>query len=265
MRKFALLLAVLAGPVTAHEFWIEPTAYQVASDGRLTANIVNGQDFEGVTLPFVPQRFDHFKTFANGASVDVAGRVGDTPALDTAPLAEGLNVIAYQARYATVDYETYEKFESFTQHKDLGDLRASHIARGIPLENFKEVYARFSKSLIGVGNGAGSDQRVGMLTEIVALTNPYTDNLSDGMKVQLFYQNAVRANSQIEVFEKAPDDTVNIFLVRTDDTGTATIRVKSGYSYMADAVVLREPAEAMASQSGAVYETLWANLTFQAP
>ena len=265
MRKFALLLAFLAAPVSAHEFWLEPTAYQVPANGRLTANIVNGQNFEGVILPFVPQRFTHFKGFAGNKTADVAGRTGDTPALDNAPLAEGLNIIAYQARYATVDYETWEKFESFVKHKDLGDLLPRHQERGIPMENFKEIYARFSKTLIGVGNSAGADKRVGLETEIVALTNPYTDDLSGGMKVQLFYRADASPDSQIEVFEKAPNDTVTIFLVRTNAEGIATIPVKSGFSYMADAVVLRDPAEKLARDSGAVYETLWANLTFQAP
>lgn len=265
MRKLALIFAILAAPVSAHEFWIEPTAYQVPEDGRLTGNIVNGQDFEGVILPYIPQRFVHFKNFADGRSIDVAGRTGDTPALDVPALAEGLNVVAYQARYATVDYENWEKFAKFAKHKDLGDLLARHQERGFPMENFKELYSRYSKTLIGVGNSVGSDQRVGLETEIVALTNPYTDDLSGGMKVQLFYQADVRADSQIEVFEKAPDDTVTIFLVRTDATGTATIPVKSGYSYMADAVVLRDPSENNASVTGAIYETLWANLTFAAP
>jgi len=265
MRKFALLVALLAGPVSAHEFWLEPTVYQVPTDGRLTANIVNGQNFEGVILPFVPQRFTHFKEFANDKTVDVTGRTGDIPALNTAPLADGLNVIAYQARYATVDYANWEKFAKFAKHKDLGDLLERHQERGLPLENFKEIYARFSKTLIGVGNGAGSDRRVGLETEIVALTNPYVDDLSDGMQVQLFYKADVRANSQIEIFEKSPDDTVTIFYVRTNAQGIAAIPVKSGYRYMADAVVLREPSARIAGDSGAVYETLWANLTFQAP
>lgn len=265
MRKLALILSFLAAPLSAHEFWLEPTAYQVPVDGRLTANIVNGQNFEGVILPFLPQRFVHFKDFVGDKVSDVEGRPGDTPALDMAPLAEGLNVLAYQARYATVDYETWEKFEKFALHKDLGDLLPRHQERGYPMENFKELYARYSKTLIGVGNGAGSDRRVGLETEIVALTNPYTDDLSAGMKVQLFYQANARANSQIEVFEKAPDDTVSIFLVRTDSNGIATIPVKSGYAYMADAVVLRDPSENNATATGAIYETLWANLTFAAP
>lgn len=191
--------------------------------------------------------------------------MGDSPALDQTAVSEGLNVVAYQARNSTVDYETWEKFKKFLDHKDLGDQLANHQGRGFPLENFTEVYSRYSKTLIGVGSAVGADKRVGLETEIVALTNPYTDDLSAGMRVQLFYLANVRANEQIEVFEKAPNGAVGIFLVRTDGQGIATVPVKSGHSYMLDAVVLREPAEQLAADTQAAWETLWANLTFMAP
>jgi len=219
--------------------WIEPLDYQVGTNDNLTAHIVNGQDFEGVKLPFVPRRFAHFVTFVGDDGAKVQSRIGDSPALDQAPISEGLNVVAYQARNADVTYETWEKFQKFLDHKDLGDLQADHVARGFPLEGFKEVYSRYSKSLIGVGNSVGADKRVGLATEIVALTNPYTDDLSSGMRVQLFYNNATRNNEQIEVFEKAPDGKLNIFTLRTNGSGIATVPVKSGHEYMLDAVVIR--------------------------
>ena len=265
MRKIALLIGFLAGPATAHEFWLEPFAYQIEPDGKLTANIVNGQDFAGIILPYVPQRFAHFKAFAGDKAVDVTGRAGDRPALDMAPLATGLNVVAYQARNSVVDYETWEKFKRFLDHKDLGDLLARHQTRGLPLENFKEVYSRYSKTLIGVGDGAGADRRMGLETEIVSLTNPYTDDLSGGMRVQLFYRADVRADTQVEIFSKTPDGTVTSAFTRTNAQGIATIPVISGNSYMLDAVVMREPDAQLANTTNAVYESLWANLTFAAP
>ena len=265
MRILAFILGLLATPLWAHEFWIEPFDYQVDADGRLEGDIVNGQEFEGTKLPYVPQRFDHFVNYVGGKRQNVTGRVGDLPALNIEPVAQGLNVVAYQAKYATVDYESWEKFQKFVDHKDFGDVLSQHQSRGLPLDGFKEIYARFSKSLIGVGSGAGADSRIGMETEIVALTNPYTDDLSGGMRVQVFFQRTVRANTQVEVFIKSPSGAVTTEFYRTDGNGIATIPVRSGNSYMVDAVVLREPATGLAAQSGAVWETLWANLTFQAP
>jgi hypothetical protein len=187
------------------------------------------------------------------------------PALQQEPVAEGLNIAAYQANNAIVDYESWEKFQNFVDHKDFGDVLSQHEARGLPLENFKEVYSRHAKSLMGVGNSEGADRRVGLETEIVALTNPYTDDISQGFQVQVYYRNDVRPNTQVEVFEKGADSIVTISLYQTNDEGIAVFPVKPGFSYMVDAVVLRTPSEALAERTGAVWETLWANLTFAVP
>ncbi len=262
MRILSLILALLSAPATAHELWLEPLAYQVAPDGMLQAHIVNGEEFEGTKLAYIPRNIVNFVVFTDDAADRIEGRVGDRPALRRDVLAEGLNVVAYQARTSTLKYENWEKFQKFVDHKDFGDVRSQHDARGLPTEDFTEAYGRYSKTLIGVGNAAGSDRRIGLETELVALTNPYTDDLSDGMRVQLHYRENLRSDEQIEVFEKAPDGSVEITLYRTDDQGIGTFPVKPGHAYMVDAVVLREPSAEMAEATGAVWQTLWANLTF---
>lgn len=265
MRILTLVLSLLAAPLAAHEYWLEPQDFQLPADGRLVADIVNGQDFDGNKLAYIPQRFAHFITLLGDRAVSVPGRVGDRPALQMDSLGEGLHVVAYQAKNATISYENWAKFQRFVEHKAFGDILTRHQARGLPMENFKEVYARYSKTLIGVGNSAGSDRRTGLETEIVALTNPYTDPLTNGMQLQLFYGNTVRANAQIEVFEKSPTDAVTVAFYTTNSQGIAAVAVKPGYTYMADAVVLREPSAALATETGAVWETLWANLTWGVP
>ena len=265
MRSLALVLSLVAFPATAHEFWIEPWAYEVPADGTVQADIVNGEAFEGTRLAYIPQRFAHFVTFFDGAPTPVAGRVGDQPALTQAPLGDGLHVVAYQARNSTVNYENWEKFQRFVEHKDFGDVLSRHRELGHPEEDFFEVYSRYSKSLIGVGSAEGSDLRTGLTTELVALDNPYTDDVSGGLRLQLFYNQDVRADTQVEIFEKAPDGSVTQSFYRTDADGIATIPVKPGHAYQADAVVLREPEAQLARDTGAVWETLWANLTWAVP
>ena len=263
---FTISAFALATASAAHELWIEPTDYTIDRGASIEANLFNGEEFAGSRLAYFPQRFAAFRYFLGTSSAPVTGRIGDAPAVNVAPLADGLHVIAYLSTPAVLDYQEWEKFQRFVDHKDLGeDVRAQHDARGLPETGFNEVYIRCSKSLIGVGSAAGADLRTGMETELVALANPYVDDVSGGFPVQLFYQNGVRANEQVELFEKAPDGTVRITLHRTDDQGIATLPVRAGYSYMVDAVVLREPSPERAEQFDAVWETLWANLTFEIP
>lgn len=270
MRRLSAVLAVIAslsaGAVRAHEFWIAPLAYAVPVSESIVANLVNGEAFDGVNLPFLPRGIVNAVQFSGDQAAGITGRTGDSPALAVPPIGEGLAIIAYQAANAVITYDNWDDFQAFVDHKDLGDLRSQHQARGLAEQDFAEVYGRYAKSLIAVGDDpAGADRRVGLETELVALTNPYTDDLADGMAVQLYYRNDVRADAQIEIFRKAPDGTVEISLIRTDAAGIARFPVLAGHEYMLDAVVLRQPSDEVAAQTGAVWQTLWANLTFMVP
>ena len=258
------LLMLLAAPAQAHELWIEPLDWQPAVEGRLEADLVNGQLFEGLTLSYLPKWFSRFEVVLGVIVAPVEGRMGNSPALGQAVLGDGLHVVVYQSTPSTVTYKEWPKFLKFVGHKDLGDIGAEHKARGLAETEFKEVYTRYSKALVGVGAGAGADKQEGLETELVALDNPYVGAV-EAVRVQLFYQGAVRVGAQVELFEKAPDDTVVVSLHRTDPQGIAVLPVRAGYEYMADAVVMRVPSDAMAAEYGAVWETLWANLTFAVP
>lgn len=258
------LLLLLGAPAQAHELWLEALDWTPSIEGRLEADLVNGQNFEGLKLSYLPKWFTRFDMVAGETVATIDGRTGDSPALGQAALGDGLHVVVYQSTPATVDYKEWAKFLKFVDHKDLGDIAIEHRARGVPEVDFKEVYTRYSKALIGVGAGSGADKREGLETEIVALDNPYAGPL-DALRVQVFYADAVRANAQVEMFEKAADGTVVVTLHRTDAMGIAVLPVRSGHEYMADAVVMRVPSDALASAYGAVWETLWANLTFAVP
>ncbi|MDB2369268.1 DUF4198 domain-containing protein [Octadecabacter sp.] len=266
MRILATLVAAtFALPAAAHEFWIEPLAYQITTDENLQGELINGQDFGGTQLAFLPQRFVRFTAAAGLRQGDVENRLGARPALDIAPLAEGLNVVSYQSTMSTVNYAEWEKFVGFSEHKAFEDIEARHDARGLPRDGFTEAYWRYAKTLIGVGNSIGDDFRTGLETEFVALDNPYTDDLSDGLRVQLFYQEDIVAGGQVELFEKSPNGEVEITLHRTNDDGIATLPVKAGHSYLVDHVVLRVPSDALLETGTIAWETLWADMTFGVP
>ena len=265
MRILPLCLALLATPVTAHEFWLEPLAYQAPVDAILAARIVNGQDFGGVEISYFPQRFTRFDMILGNTVAPVEARLGSSPALLASPLGDGLHVVVYQSTDATVNYDSFDKFTTFAGHKGYPDAGAQHVARGFPEDPPVEVYSRYVKTLIGIGTGAGADARAGLETELVALDNPYTDDVSAGMRVQVFYGDAVRANVQIEVFENPLETAETPVLYMTDADGIATIQVLAGHEYLVNSVVLREPDAAKAAAFGAQWETLWASLTFAIP
>jgi hypothetical protein len=265
-RPVASLLTALAltgwgGLVNAHEFWIEPLAYQVAPGAELVANLRNGERFSGTPLAFFDSRIARSEMRTGDKVSPFQGRMGDLPALvATAPAAPDLAVLVHQTAPQKLTYRDWETFAAFAEHKDFDDIRARHLARGLPETGFAERYTRFTKALVAVGDGTGADAPTGLETEFVALANPYTDPLPEGLPVLLLYQGAPRADAQVEVFAQAPDGTVEITLTRTDAEGRATIPLAAGHTYLIDAVVLRP-----APDGDAVWETLWAALTFARP
>jgi Domain of unknown function (DUF4198) len=266
----SFILNLLVTPVMAHELWIEPDAYVLTEEAAVTARLVNGQNFDGMVIRYFPKDFVRFTLTLDDTEVPVPGRVGDTPALNMPALGDGLHIATFQSSGDLLGYTELAKFAKFVEHKDLSsslgtDVMARHAARQLPDADFWEYYTRYSKALIGVGSALGTDRRMGLETELVALTNPYTDDLAAGMAVQLFWGDTPRADAQIELFAKGPDGTVTVTLHRTDATGVVRLPVSPGFSYLVDAVVLREPVVPQVGEREVAWESLWAALTFAVP
>lgn len=245
----------------AHEFWIEPLAYQLRAGEEMSAHLRNGQEFEGINLGFFDRNIARFDVIVADRVMPVKGRMGDNPALNLPAPGDGLVILAHETTPSFVTYKTWEKFAAFAAHKDFPDIKARHDALGFGPPPFKERYTRHAKSLIAVGSGTGTDRAVGLETEFVAKTNPYDPNFMGGMRVQLLADGGPRADAQVEVFDRAPDDTVTISLHRTNAQGMAEVPVTPGHSYLFDAVVLRPITDG----SEALWDTFWASLTFAVP
>ena len=244
----------------AHELWIEPERWQLENGDEIRADILNGQNFSGSKLAWFFRNVSRADIAYGPVQYQMSGRIGDRPALVTQAQEDGLAVIIHETTPSRISYNTWEKFQKFVDHKDLGITRADHEAKGHPAEGFAESYTRHTKSLIAIGDGAGADRIFGLQTEIVALTNPFADGFNNDMQIQLLYQGKPRLNTQVEIYERAPDETVLVSTVQTDNAGIARIPVKSGHTYLLDAVVIRA-----GSQGDAIYDTLWAGLSFHVP
>lgn len=257
------LFLLVAHSASAHEFWIEPEQYTVEAGGQIRADLKNGEAFEGNTLSYVPTRFTRFELIVGTEVTPVEGRPGDRPALNLAAPAEGLAILVHETTQSRITYSEWERFTAFVDHKALTGTLQAHAARGLPEADFVESFTRFCKALVSVGHGEGTDGVTGMLTEIVAGANPYTDDLSAGMPLRVIFDGQPRVGAQVELFEKSTDGTVEITYYLTDADGWVAVPVKPGHTYLADAVVIRPIGTTV--EAGPVWETLWAAMTFAVP
>ncbi len=266
LSRFPIVLSLIVAccmstAAASHEFWISPEEYQIAPNEQVRAFFRNGEDFRGIDLPYFDKQSARFEVGFGNEVTEIAPRMGDSPALNFTPEGTGLLVVLHETAPSTIRYRSWAKFQAFADHKDFADMRARHLGRGLPEEGFFESYTRHAKSLIAVGTGAGLDRRFGLETEFVAGANPYTTKNLQFLPVQLFDGDRPRPDAQIEMFEEAPDGMVTVTLHRTDADGRADLPVKAGRTYLLDAVILRESADG----SKAVWDTLWAAMTFHIP
>lgn len=264
--SIALPIALVATSPTAHEVWIEPVQWQVTQASTVQAHIRNGEYFDGFDLTWNDKQTLRSEAWAQDYMVEIVGRLGDRPALKMQADAEGLLVLLHQSDYRTVDYDDFSKFAAFLTEKGYASILTEHAKRRLPERQIKEAYARFSKSLVAVGDGEGLDAFRGLELELVALTNPYTAPRNEPMTVQLYYEGAPLSNNKVTVFERAEDGIVNQIFLQTDAEGKSSFPMNAGMTYLVDSVVLREPSRDLVVKTrGAVWESLWASLTFKVP
>ena len=256
------ILTVVTPAAIAHEFWIEPVQYRIDPKSLMEATLRIGDDFEGSTIAYHTGSTTRFDIVSQEGIEEITSRAGDDPALASIAVQTGLHVVVHQSPVQTLTYTRWEKFQSFSNNKGFKNIQQRHQARGLPEKHFVEAYSRYSKSLIAVGDGAGDDQQNGLEIELVALQNPYTSDVSKGMKVAGFYRGQSQPNTQIELFEKSSSGDVTISLHRTNDKGVVILPVKPKHQYLVDMVVLREPSKSLTKRRRAVWKTVWASLTF---
>lgn len=269
MGKISGLLTVIAFASStlaakAHEFWLTAEDYTIAPEDPLRVGLRIGSEMKGSSLIYLPKDIARFEVLQGDTTRPVEGRMGDNPALVMEGLSDGLAIIVHETMDSTLTYTDFGVFQRFVAHKDLTNALPGHAARGLPQINFRETYRRHAKSLVAVGSGAGADREVGLAIEIVALANPYTDDLSAGLPVQVLLDGAPRVDAQVELFQTAPDGTVTITLHRSDAKGQVTLPMLPGMEYLVDSVVLRalpndDPV------AGPVWHSDWASLTFRTP
>ncbi|MEM9228069.1 MAG: DUF4198 domain-containing protein [Pseudomonadota bacterium] len=260
-RLISAALLLLSAPVGhAHEFWIEPLDYTVAPGSTIQARTFNGEDFTGIEYGFSTPAYRQSGVMAGSEARPVTGERGARPAFQVQAAGPGLNVLFHASPVSTLTYPNMVKFERFLKGKRLEWALEEHARLKLPEEGIREAYFRFVKSLVAVGDGAGSDRAVGMPYELLARTNPYTDAGDMVVEVRL-NKSAVGADIPVYVFQKTGAGVEKIKLSTAAD---GTVRVpRTPGEYMVNAVHIAEANEKLKQSNGAHWVTLWAALTYR--
>jgi uncharacterized GH25 family protein len=258
LRGLALFMAFLiAGPLAAHEFWLEADDYTVASGQPVGVQLRVGQDFGGSEYPFIPQRFKEFTVTQGGKTAPYEGRAGDRPAYQDKAAEMGLQVLSYHSTPDTLKFTKSkpELLAKYLKAEGLDFVLEQHRADGLPEIGISEKYTRNAKALIQVGPyKEGMDQATDLPFELVVQGSPYDGGTS--VTVQLLWQGEAMPNYPINVFTKT--DGVVQTRVQTDAEGMARVVFPVGSRVLLNSVKI----ERMGEGGAHFYESWWASTTF---
>ena len=260
-----LLLIAYSIRANAHEFWIEPTQYQL-NDDLINAHLRVGQEFQGMVLMYNPQDFKTFKILSGSKNKKekIKGILGDVPAINITTNLDNLLIIYHETKDKYVDYKKFQKFEDFVNEKGYQHLINTHFEKGFPESNFIESYRRYAKSLITLNGSEGKDKKTGLLFEFVLDQNPYTELNSEQMSGTLYYKKKPLKKNLVTIFSKYKNTKLSIVNTITDDKGKFTFDIEPGREYLLDSVVIY-PLKADPEKNEPIWHSDWASTTFLIP
>ncbi len=263
---FAILIMVfLSSTAKAHEMWIQPLSFSLEVGDQIFANETVGQNFKGNKYAYLDSSYKSLNISVGDETRAVKSRLGDLPTIQETSTKEGLHIITAETTSSELTYETPEKFAKFLNADGLEWVFEAHKKRGLPEKGFKEVYRRSPKSLLKVGHGKGQDRAFGLPLEWVVETNPYTT--TGKVKAQLLWQGKPAAKMQVNVFNKLKRTSPTSSLIKTtlvtDAKGRVEIPRANGGLFMINSVKMIEPDAQTSHSYNAVWESLWASMTFK--
>ena len=264
---FAAALALTA-PLSAHDFWIEPSTFRPAVGSDLPVRIVVGQRFRGEPLPRNPALIERFVLVTDAGESPVAGRPAAEPAGTVRIDRPGLALIAYRSLDSPVSLEA-AKFEDYLREEGLEAVIAARAKRGDSQKPSRELFSRSAKALVaagGSGSGFGSgygasgfDRVLGLTLELVPEKNPYGMKAGGELPVRVLYDGKPLAGALVAALPyENPEQKV---AQRSDAQGRVTLRLPREGVWLVKAVHMVPVADNPSFD----WRSIWASLTFEIP
>lgn len=264
LRWLTLSLALVTAPATAHDFWLQPTRFQVAPNAPVGATFLVGH-------AALRERWNNndrvvvMKAFSAGRATDLRRdlRTGEFD-LVTRFGAPGLYVLGMQSNYAFSVLPAI-RFDDYAKEEGLVLISAARKRLGQSAKPGRERYSRRAKSLIQVGTQSVANQwfatrPIGLKLEIVPDRNPYALGSSRLLPVHVLYSGRRLANATVKLTNLG-NDAKPVAIAITDSAGRARFRVPAAGNWLLN-VVWGEP---IAGDPRFDFDTTFSSLTFGYP
>lgn len=254
----AAFLAV-AVPVSAHDFWIEPSTFHPAQGEDFSVALRVGEHFRGEPVPRDDKKLRRFFLVSSYGESPIPGLPGTDPAGFAKVDTPGVAVIGYRSERTPITLEA-EKFEKYLADEGLDAPLKEREKRGEKGKPGREIYSRSVKSIVIVGSRVREfDRRLGLTGEILLESDPAKWKPETPVEFRLLYDDKPLAGALVKAISK--DDPDQTLTVRSGKNGSARLSLPRRGVWLVEAVHM-VPAP---KGSDADWESVWTSLTFEIP
>lgn len=253
-----LIIAFTSMPVSAHEFWLEPSLFSVSPNSAIEADIRIGQRYNGYAYPYLEHEALTFHVRDDLGLRDVQAVTGDKPAYKSDLIDTGMRWVGFESDAYDIKFSNKKKLIGYLETEGLEWVIDWYEREGRSPEGMTETYYRHAKTLIRVSGAqepSWIDEPLDHRFELIPSAG-FTQCASDP-EFQLLWEGQPISDILVRRLTKEESDTDAL---RTDEEGRVKFKAKEGI-FLINAVRIDEGTHARAE--GKDWYSDWASLTYE--
>lgn len=195
-----LVLALGAGTLLAHDFWLTPPAGPLKAGAPVAVVIAVGMDFPHSDNATKPERLTPRALGPDGREVPVTLELRETETIATfTPDLPGAWMLTVQTSPSRIELDAM-KFNGYLLHDGLPQVLAARMETGEWSQPAVEQYSRSVKTVMAVGgatDGASLTRPVGQTLEIVPMSDPLALRPGCALQVQVLLRGTPLAEALV--------------------------------------------------------------------
>ncbi len=255
---------LLATPVGAHDFWIQPSRFVLPAPDTFTMLIYVGHAAARERWGLSADRVLLFNSIGPDGLIDRRdgltlpnGRFDAVVKLDR----PGSYVLAFQSLPTTSDLP-FLRFNDYVAQEGITPIAEHRRQLGTDRSNGRELYSRRAKAIVQVGpvDAAGIarvTRPVGLQLEIVPERHPNALQVGQPLPVRVYYNRRPLAGATVKL-NNLDADAKPVAIARTDASGRAMFALPARGQWQFNVVW----AEPLTGNPAADYRTIFSSLTF---
>jgi uncharacterized GH25 family protein len=266
LRRLSLFLVATATAAGAHDFWLQPTKWQVDPGEPVAVTLQVGHGAARQRSPIPARRILRFDArSADGRRIDLTPSLHIGQPADDATLsfdAPGAYVVMLETDNRAESHLSAARFNDYLKDEGVTPAAALRARTGRIDADGAENYSRHAKTIIQVGALSPRDQAAlarpaGLVLELVPLASPAQLSAGETMPVRVYYRGAPLAGALVKLND-LDHDAEPVAMRRTEANGVANFAIPRRGQWQFNVIWTRPQGQ----KSLTDFDTSFSSLTF---